>query len=346
MKGLQLFLAPFAPDIAGAASILYGLHGMVVIVDAGGCAGNICGFDEPRWTTSKTKSAVFSAGLRDMDAIFGRDEHLIKKILAALESLKNDVKFIALLSTPVPAIIGTDYVALVRMIEKKTGLKTIAIETDGTKLCDDGEKRTWLALTGLAEKKISAPEKIGVLGLSPMHFSKNDVKKLTQKICEKENCGENNLALISWNENFDDVKNLASVKKIIAVSLPAVDAAKRLQEKFSVPYEIFRESLDEELLKNFSNEKKILLIAESLRAENFWQMRQKNCEVYSWFACDKSVTPHVKRLHEEEDFLQLTAQNKFDVIIADEELKRACENFSGEWIDLPHFAISGARESS
>ena len=49
MKGLWKYISPFAPDDSGAAAVLYGLNGIVVICDAGGCAGNICGFDEPRW---------------------------------------------------------------------------------------------------------------------------------------------------------------------------------------------------------------------------------------------------------------------------------------------------------
>lgn len=83
MKGLRLYLPPFAPDTSGAAAVLYPLGGMVIIVDAGGCAGNICGFDEPRWQEEGAKSAVFSAGLRDMDAIMGRDDKLIEKVRLA-----------------------------------------------------------------------------------------------------------------------------------------------------------------------------------------------------------------------------------------------------------------------
>lgn len=83
MKGLRRFLTPFAPDQSGAVSVLYELGGIVVIVDAGGCAGNICGFDEPRW--SETRSAIFSAGLRDMDAIMGRDKLLVKRLLMQQE---------------------------------------------------------------------------------------------------------------------------------------------------------------------------------------------------------------------------------------------------------------------
>ena len=78
MRGLRKYLTPFAPDQSGAVSVLYELGGIIVICDAGGCAGNVCGFDEPRWF--EQKSAVFSAGLRDMDAILGRDDRLVASL--------------------------------------------------------------------------------------------------------------------------------------------------------------------------------------------------------------------------------------------------------------------------
>ena len=66
MRGLRKYLTPFAPDQSGAVSVLFELGGIVVICDAGGCTGNVCGFDEPRWF--EQKSAIFSAGLRDMQS--------------------------------------------------------------------------------------------------------------------------------------------------------------------------------------------------------------------------------------------------------------------------------------
>ena len=78
MRGLRKYLTPFAPDQSGAVSVLFELGGIVVICDAGGCTGNVCGFDEPRWF--EQKSAIFSAGLRDMDAILGRDDRLVAKL--------------------------------------------------------------------------------------------------------------------------------------------------------------------------------------------------------------------------------------------------------------------------
>ena len=55
-KGYREVLTPFAPDQSGAVSVFYELGGITVICDAGGCTGNICGFDEPRWF--RERSAV------------------------------------------------------------------------------------------------------------------------------------------------------------------------------------------------------------------------------------------------------------------------------------------------
>ena len=46
MKGLRKYIAPFAPDQSGATAVFCELGGLVIILDAGGCAGNVCGFDE------------------------------------------------------------------------------------------------------------------------------------------------------------------------------------------------------------------------------------------------------------------------------------------------------------
>ena len=77
MKGFLKYLSPFAPDNSGVVSALFELGGLIAICDAGGCTGNVCGFDEPRWFTMR--SAVFSTGMRDMDAILGRDKQLVEK---------------------------------------------------------------------------------------------------------------------------------------------------------------------------------------------------------------------------------------------------------------------------
>ena len=181
MKGLRLYLSPFAPDTSGAAAVFFGLGALTVIVDAGGCAGNIAGFDEPRW--QRGRSAVFSAGLRDMDAIMGRDDHLVAKLQLAAEDIAAD--FIALVSSPVPAVIGTDFRALARLGKKATGLPVVTADCDGTRLYDKGAGKAWLALmkefVGQDTGEKAAGKTVGLLGVTPLDFSEAEAARLAER---------------------------------------------------------------------------------------------------------------------------------------------------------------------
>ena len=142
MKTLLRYLSPFAPDLAGATSALFELDGLIVICDAGGCTGNICGFDEPRWFTRK--SALFSAGLRDMDAILGRDRELAKKLVSAAQV--SNRRFMAVIGSPVPAVIATDFSALKRMCSKELDLPVLTIEASGTEYYESGASKAYCEL--------------------------------------------------------------------------------------------------------------------------------------------------------------------------------------------------------
>ena len=169
MKGLRKVLTPFAPDQSGASGVLYSMGALIVIIDAGGCTGNVCGFDEPRWHESR--SAVFSAGLRDMDAILGRDELLASKIKSAVERI--DINFVAVIGTPVPATIGTDYKALKRLIESKVDIPVVPVVSNGMKLYNEGEKEAYKAL--IDEFALDMPtneiEEL-VIGMTPLTYGR------------------------------------------------------------------------------------------------------------------------------------------------------------------------------
>ena len=234
MKGLRKYLSPFAPDQSGAAAVLCEFHGLIIILDAGGCAGNICGFDEPRWFESR--SAIFSAGLRDMDAILGRDDRLVEKIGKACEKLSAD--FIAVIGTPVPAVIGTDYRALSRMIEKKTGIPALTIDTDGTKLYDDGEKKTWKELfKKFAVEKEVEPGRVGIIGATPLEFGGIYEEDFLKTYFEEK--GFSTVVCYGMGDGLETVREAAAAEKNIVVSPAGIAAAKYLQQKFGTPYELF-----------------------------------------------------------------------------------------------------------
>lgn len=90
---------------------------------------------------------IYSAGLRDLDAILGRDKVLLDKIERALPYVNPE--FLALVGTPVSSVIGTDLKALARAAEKRFGLPVLSVPATGMRPFGDGER---MAREALREK--------------------------------------------------------------------------------------------------------------------------------------------------------------------------------------------------
>ena len=345
MRGLRKYLTPFAPDQSGAVSVLYELGGIIVICDAGGCTGNVCGFDEPRWF--ERKSAVFSAGLRDMDAILGRDDRLVAKLVDAAE--KVEAGFAAVIGTPVPAVIGTDYQALKRMCEKKTDLPVLAVNTDGMELYDGGERKAYLELFKVfAREKLPVETgRVGILGMTPQDGS--DLKA-ADKLREKFKSQGHQAVCYGMGDGLDEVKKASSVEKNIVVSPAALECARYLEKTFGTPYEVGY-PLVEELVPDMEYAgKKILIVqqqvmAGSIRAELRKRGGDGKITVASWFSMEKDLLEEGDvSLKDEDDYMELVKNGGYDVIFADPCMKRmtnVTNGFSGMFLDAVHFAVSG-----
>lgn len=353
MKGLRKYLAPFAPDQSGASAVLSDLGGIVVICDAGGCAGNICGFDEPRWFMKK--SAIFSAGLRDMDAILGRDDRLVEKLSDAAGKI--DAGFAAIIGTPVPAVIGTDYHALKRMAEKKIDLPILTVDTTGMELYDVGEEKTWQSLFRTFARKKLPVEKgsIGVIGATPLEIhSMNAPEELEQILKDK---GWKQVFCYGMGAGIEEIKAASSVEKNLVIAPSGLKAARYLEEKFGTPYEIGYPAagklLKEKLaVQGLSTEdlagKKILVMHQQVLANAIRQeiqgrlQKQADCTVATWFMLKKVLRESQDLfLTEEDQFIDLIRKEQYDVIIGDDILQNAVPDFQGIYVNLPHFAVSG-----
>ena len=370
MKNLYKLLTPFAPDASGAVSVLYEMGGLTVILDAGGCTGNVCGFDEPRWLQPDygKRSAIFSAGLRDMDAIFGRDKELVAKLTAACEAIH--ASFIAIVGTPVPSVIGTDFHALRRMTEKATGLPVLSIETSGLEYYDRGIQKANHALFSefatdfkreVETEKVVLPfgtdvktEKqgsaVGILGMTPLDFPLSDEALMRQEMRVE---GYDKVYIYGLGDGLSAVKNAGNVEKNLVVSVGGLPIAKELRQKFGTPYEArIPERL---LLANDSifgglDGKRILVVDEQVRASCLRKtLLRKNPKAdvicASFFCMEKELLMKGDvKLKGEEDFAALVRVGNFDVIFADETLAGLCREFRGKWVDRIHFALSGRLE--
>ena len=379
MKGLRKYLTPFAPDQSGAVSVLYELGGMLVICDAGGCTGNVCGFDEPRWF--ETRSAVFSAGLRDMDAILGRDDRLVAKLADAAEKL--DVTFAAVIGTPVPAVIGTDYRALERMLAKKTELPVLTVNTDGMELYDRGEEKAYLVLFGRfagenvdvepgnIEKTQTAEScdgkrngknedvsvdiedrpRVGIIGMTPQDVSDLKAAEKIQKLYADQGL---RAVCYGMGDGLKEVKKASLTVKNVVVSPAALKAAQYLQKKFGTPYEIAYPLAPELVPEMDYRGKKILIvqqqvIANAMRKEIEKRTGEKEeITTATWFMRKEEILTDLNvdaaddiSLKEEDDFISLVEKEGYDVIFADPCMERMIPGFEGVFIPLTHFAVSG-----
>jgi nitrogenase molybdenum-cofactor synthesis protein NifE len=355
--GFRRFTTPFAPDQSGAVSVLYDMGGICVICDAGGCTGNICGFDEPRWFGSQ--SAVFSAGLRDMDAILGRDDRLVEKLFDASQIIP--ASFAAIVGTPVPAVIGTDYQALRRMSSRKTGLPVIAVNTDGMEYYDRGLEKTYIALleefcrqqkpvaaAGLGtldENKFGAAGIIGIWGYSPLDFagilSEDDLREWVRQQGYRE------MICCGAGTGIEDLQKLAFAEKNIVLSPAGAAAARWLQKTYGTQWEYCIPGADR-ILRTVAPDLPAgptLIVHQQVLADSLCGILRRQgiqADSASFFMMKPDVKKdHDVQLREETDLRTLLEERHYTNVIVDRSMEPVIEGLPVNVFHLPHFAVSG-----
>ncbi len=364
MSKLCITLPPFAPDYSGAASALFELGGMIVIHDASGCTGNYTSYDEPRWLGSD--SAVYCSGLRHMDAILGRDELLIDRIKEAALSIKPN--FIALLGSPVPMVIGTDFEGIAKEIENETGIPTIGLATRGLAYYGKGINAAIIALM----KKVCPPKAnpslkndgINILGVTPLDFGKSsnasDFVNFFEDNGIKVNC------CFTVGCTFDQFKNSVNSRLNVVVSQAGYETAIYMQKNYGIPFvvgtpmaygKILLEKIDPERFKrnckvNYKiDDDKILFAGEQVMGNTVREyLEAMGCKkgqviVATLFDC----SPELMRaediiIKDEKEIRDLLNTCEFKKIIADplvEELITQKTKESGvKFYKFPHVAVS------
>ena len=140
----------YTGDVSGVCSALFELGGMVVMHDPSGCNSTYNTHDEIRWYDHD--SLIFLSGLNDTDAMLGNDEKLIRDITEAARIYSPS--FIAIANSPIPYIVGMDFDAITRIIEKETGIPSFYISTNGM---HDYTRGAGLAFLQIAKRFAGVP---------------------------------------------------------------------------------------------------------------------------------------------------------------------------------------------
>lgn len=217
----------------GVCSALFELGGMCVMDDASGCNSTYNTHDEPRWYD--TDSLVFITALTENEALMGEDDKTVADICAAAEELRPC--FIALAGTPIPAMCGTDIPALGRVIEKRTGIMTFGIQTDGMHSYLSGCSKAFAALARRAVRDPGGKRiknGVNILGLTPLDFSVGKpAESVARAVAEH---GFNVVSSWAMGSSLDDIALSGEAAVNLVVSETGYEAAKILQSRFGTPY--------------------------------------------------------------------------------------------------------------
>lgn len=234
MSNLNIYLPPFTPDYSGCSSALYELGGMIILHDASGCTGNVLGYDEPRWESASTSRAlVFCSAYRHLEAVLGQDDKVIDRIVEAANSLKP--RFIALVGSPVPMLVGTDYVGMAREIEARTSIASFGFDTKGLEFYDNGYMKATIALLRRYARKLPTVRRsINLLGLTPIDFGYRGNDRAILSLLEENKIAVN--CSFSMNFTLEDIGTAGQAELNVALSEAGVEVALYMMKEFGIPF--------------------------------------------------------------------------------------------------------------
>ena len=231
MRQAYRIIPIYTADVSGVCSALYELGGMTVMHDPSGCNSTYNTHDEIRWYDQE--SLIFISGLTDIDAIMGNDEKFLRDIEDVAEELKP--KFIALASSPIPFMNGTDFPGLARALTAETGIPAFSVPTSGM---HDYVYGAGLALSEIARHFTGAAEKrkrkLNLLGVTPLDFGPQPMVDAMKKRLEER--GWEILSTWAMGDTLEELGRAGEAEVNLVVSSVGIPAANVLREKFGTPF--------------------------------------------------------------------------------------------------------------
>ena len=237
MRQAYRIIPIYTSDVSGVCSALYELGGMVVIHDPSGCNSTYNTHDEIRWYNQD--SLIFISGLTEIDAVMGNDEKFLSDIKEAAGELHP--KFIALVSSPIPFMNGTDFPALAKVLETETGIPAFAVPTNGM---HDYVYGAGKALEEIArrfvpeqmEDRNGSERTVNLLGATPLDFG--PISKVEELKKNLEQYGWKTISTWAMGDSLEDLAQAGKAEMNLVISSVGLMAAKMLKEKYGMPYVI------------------------------------------------------------------------------------------------------------
>lgn len=345
----HVFTSTYTSDVSGVCSMLYELGGMTVLHDPSGCNSTYTTHDEPRWYDED--SLMFISGLDEMGAVFGNDEDIIEKTVAAAETLHP--RFITLCGASIPHIIAFDYRGVASLIEERTGIPVLAVKTDGLRSYVSGgglAMKAWMERFALEREK--RKNSVNILGVTPVDFCKEELVTSL-----KENFKDFGISInctCAYGNTFEQLQNVKAGEVNAVVSSTGRILAAYLKRKAGIPYveglpcgtymrkriqECIREVIEtgENRIAFDLNEGngEILVIGEEIYAHSM--VTEINHSLPGNKA--RALFPDVDEGIDEDSLLD--AVSKARIVIADPLFQNCIDSSTTQLIPVPHLGYSG-----
>ena len=368
-------LPVYTGDVSGVCSALYELGGMVVMHDPSGCNSTYNTHDEVRWTDME--SLIFLSGLTQLDAITGNDQKLVDDIVSAAERFRP--AFIAIANSPIPWLIGTDFDAVCRKVEKSCGIRTFHVETNAMHDYTKGAGSAFLQLARMLSDTVGKEHRsrpaadgrklrVNILGMTPLDFTvRSDAYRLRQML-EKE--GFEVVSIWAIGDSLTQLSRFAEADVNLVVSSSGIDTARWMEEMYGIPYtagipvgafsEVLFRSLRQCATEKVSKAAYLELLEENQAADTDAQSARCTAGepvIMGSIAADKilreskpcsliPLTETVQGLVPDSALRPAGEQQirdvlgRYEEVTADPMLRGACRS-DCRFEEMPHFALSG-----
>ena len=359
MEQLWITLPAFAPDYSGVCSAMFDLKGLTVVHDASGCTGNYTGYDEPRWYGSESK--IFCSGLREIDAVLGNDEKLIRNILKTGELVHPTIYTVV--GSPVPMVIGTDTKGIAHEREVTTGVPAFGFDTNGLGLYHTGVSDAMCRLINRFTEKsdIKVERGINILGTTPLDLSANEnAQDLKNRL---EDWGFNVLGQMMMGASIEQIRNLDQAVVNLVVTSSGLEAAKLLEKKFSIPYVVGMplasdtgvKALLEQTIQDNKSRKlldeagtgDVLIICEQVLGNSLRNLLQKRYRkirvtVGTFFDLNEEIAAQGDiNITSEEKLIRVLESGQYSTLVGDPLFEELLEDIAGmQFVGIPHVAVS------
>lgn len=136
-------------------------------------------------------------------------------------------------------IMGTDYRALARIIQRKTSLPVFFFDTNGMKYYDEGAAGAFLEL---ARQIVRPPQPDGavkagafnIIGATPLDIGSDQLKKLIASLEMNEDFQM--VSCWSMGSALDDIARAAHAKINIVIAGSGLQAVRFMEKEYGIPY--------------------------------------------------------------------------------------------------------------